>query len=166
MEYLIVGKIIDTFSLDGSIKILSSSSNQDIRYKKGNKLYIKVENEYLCFTIDSYRKSGNLDIVHFVEITTVDEALSFKGKEVLAIKDNNDLKEGYFFFVDLEGCKVFSEGKELGTVIKVEEFPAQVTLRVKALSGKEFFVPFIKVFINNVDIENKTIDINYMEGML
>lgn len=166
MEYLVVGKIVDTFSLDGSIKIISSSNNQDIRYKKGNKLYIKVDDQYLCFTINSHRKSSNLDIVHFVEITTVDEALSFKGKEVLTIKDTNDLKEGYFFFADLEGCKVVSEGKELGKVIRVEEFPAQVTLRVKALSGKEFFVPFIKVFIKGVDIENKIIDINYMEGML
>lgn len=166
MEYLIVGKIVDTFSLDGSIKIISSSNNQDIRYKKGNKLYIKVNDEYRCFTIDSYRKSGNLDIVHFFEITTVDEALSFKGKEILAIKDEKDLKEGYFFFADLEGCKVISEGKELGAVIRVEEFPAQVTLRVKALNGKEFFVPFIKVFIKDVDIKNKVIEINYMEGML
>ena len=166
MEYLVVGKIIDTFSLDGSVKVLSSSTNQDIRYKRGNVLFIKNENEYMTLTISSYRKSSNLDILHFEELKSVDEAIRYKGKELLVVKDNKDLKEGYFFYSDLRGCAVVSEGKELGKVIAVEEFPAQVTLRAKTNDGKEFFIPFIKVFIKSVDIENKVIEINYMEGML
>ncbi len=165
-EYLVVGKIIDTHSLDGSLKILSSSTNQDIRYKSGNTLFIKDNDEVISLTVDRYRKSGNVDIVHFVEIDTVDKAMTYKGKEVLAKKDLNDLKEGYYFYSDLVGCSIVFEGKELGKVTKVEEFPAQITLRAKSLSGKDFFIPFIKVFIKEVDIKNKKIEINYMEGLL
>ena len=166
MEYLTLGKIIDTFSLDGSIKILSSTTNQDIRYKKGNIVFISIEGEMKEFTIDAYRRSSYFDIVRFQEITNVDEAALLKGKEVLVIKDSKDLKEGYYFYSDLKGCTIISEGKSLGKVFEVEEFPAQLTLRCKTQDGKSFFVPFVKAFIKSVNIQNKEIEINYVEGLL
>ena len=131
MEYLKLGKIIDTFSLDGSIKVLSSTNNQELRYKKGNKVYLSVDGKMKELTIDSYRKGPNADIVKFVEITSVDEAASLKGKELFVIKDINDLKEGYYFYSDLVGCSIVADGKNIGKVIEVEEFPAQITLRCK-----------------------------------
>ena len=166
MEYLTLGKIIDTFSLDGSVKILSSTTNQEIRYKKGNTVYISESGEMRKLTIVSYRKSSNCDIVKFQEIANVDEASILKGKELLVIKDSKDLKEGYYFYSDLKGCSVISDGKKLGKVIEVEEFPAQLTLRCKSIDGKSFFVPFVKAFIKSVDIQKKEIEINYMEGLL
>ena len=166
MEYLTLGKIIDTFSLDGSVKILSSTTNQDIRYRKGNKVFISDSGEMKEFTVASYRRSSNCDIVKFQEITTVDEASLLKGKEVLVIKDSNDLKEGYYFYSDLKGCTIIADGKKLGQVIEVEEFPAQLTLRCKATNGKPFFVPFVKAFIKSVSIENKEIEINFVEGLI
>ena len=150
MEYLLVGKIVDTFSLDGSVKVISSTTNSDIRYKKGNKLFIRNNNEYHPYTISSHRRSSNLDIIHFDEICNVEDAALLKGKELLVIKDSNDLKEGYYFYSDLEGCEIVSDGKQLGKVTVVEEFPAQITLRVKSKEGKEFFIPFIKIFIKKI----------------
>ena len=166
MEYLLVGKIVDTFSLDGSVKIISSSTNKEIRYSKGNILYIFIDNEYSPFKVEAYRKLSNYDVVRFDNINNIEQATLFKGKEIFAIKDIKDLNEGYYFYSDLVGCSIINEGKEIGTVIKVEEFPAQITLRAKTNKGKEFFVPFVKAFINNVDIKNKQIDINLVEGML
>ena len=166
MEYLKLGKIIDTFSLDGSIKVLSSTNNQELRYKKGNKVYLSVDGKMKELTIDSYRKGPNADIVKFVEITSVDEAASLKGKELFVIKDINDLKEGYYFYSDLAGCDIIVEDKSIGKVLSVEEFPAQLTLRCKSLDGKTFFIPFVKAFIKNVDIEKKELEINFVEGLL
>ena len=166
MEYLTLGKIVDTFSLDGSVKILSSSTNQDIRYKKGNKVYISENNEVRELTIVSHRKSSNCDVVKFQEIANIDEALLLKGKFLLVIKDIKDLKEGYYFYSDLEGCSIIADGKTLGKVIEIEEFPAQLTLRCKTSDGRHFFIPFVKAFIKDVDIKKKEIEINYVEGIL
>ena len=72
-----------------------------------------------------------------------------------------------YYFSDLEKCEVFDEDNNLlGKVIKVEEFPAQITLRVKSKSGKVFFVPFIEQFIIDVNIIDKSIKIKVIEGML
>ena len=166
MEYLKLGKIIDTFSLDGSIKIFSTTTNQDIRFQKGKKVLIKTEEEYKEVTINSYRHSPKGDYLRFDEITNVDEAALLKGKELFVIKDRNDLKEGYYFFSDLIGCDTISDGEKVGKVIDVEEYPAQITLKVKANNGKIFFVPFVKAFIKSVSVESKQIDIVLLEGML
>ena len=165
-EYLALGKIVDTFSLDGSVKIISTSTNQDIRYKKGKQIFVRFDDEIKTLTVESHRRSSNFDIVKFEEIKNVDEAMQFKGKELLVIKDRNDLKEGYYFYSDLQGCFIISNGKSLGKVIAVEEFPAQITLRCKTDNGKEFFVPFVEAFIVSVNIESKEIIINYVEGLL
>ena len=82
------------------------------------------------------------------------------------VDKTDDLEDGFYYFLDLEKCNVVSEGKIIGKVIKVEEFPAQITLRVKSTEGKEFFVPFIKAFIKNVSLESKEIEIELWEGML
>ena len=91
----------------------------------------------------------------------------FKGFELLVEKNYSDLKVGYYFYSDLIGCSIVDDNKnKLGIVSKVEEFPAQLTLRVKRNNKPDFFVPFIKQFIINVDIVKKEITINVLEGML
>ena len=107
------------------------------------------------------------DFVKLDIINTKEEAESYRHYEIQVIKDSKDLKKGEYFFADLKACEVFDENNNLlGKVKEVEEFPAQITLRVKANNGKEFLVPFVKFFIKNIDIENKKITINVIEGML
>ena len=167
MSKLVVGKIVDSFALDGTVKVLSTTSNPNLRFKKGNKLTVQKEGlPPLDVTVEKYRMNGKLDLVKFEELNTPEEAAQYKGAELLVNKTYDDLDEGYYFFEDLVGCELISKGKNYGKVIKVEEFPAQITLRCKSIDKKEFFIPFVKTFINHVDIENKKIDFNYMEGML
>lgn len=170
MEYLSLGKIIDSFGLDGTVKVFSTTDNAKLRYKKGNKVFVYDEETdgRTEYTVVSYRNAGRLDYVKFEEVTSPEEvALILKGREIQVIKDEKDLKEGYYFYSDLRGCAIVDkDGKVYGIVKEVEEFPAQITLRVKRENGKDFFVPFIKEFIVKVDIKNKQITINYMEGML
>lgn len=162
MEKLLVGKIIDSFSLDGTLKVFSTTSNPEKRYKKGNTLYIND----VAYKVVSYKKNGKVDLIKFEGINTPEEAHALKGCEILCDKDYNDLDEGYYFFSDLVGCELINNNRVIGKVIAVEEFPAQITLRCKQPNGKEFFVPFIKEFVTNIDIKNKKIEIVVLEGML
>lgn len=168
MEYLSLGKIVDTFGLDGTLKVYSTTNNKELRYKKGSKVFLFNENtkERFEYKVESFRTNGMFDFVKLQNLE-MDDAISFKGCEIQAIKDSNDLEEGYFFFSDLVGCEIIDkDGNALGKVSKVEEFPAQNTLRVQRKNGKDFFVPFVKDFIINVDIKSKKITINVIEGML
>ena len=169
MEYLSLGKIIDSFGLDGTIKVFSTTDNASKRYKKGNSvfLYDEKSGQHTKYVVISHRSSGKFDFVRLEGISTPEDAAKFKGFEIHTIKDRSDLEVGYYFYSDLIGCKVLdSSNNILGEVKSVEEFPAQLTLRVKRQNDKDFFVPFIKQFIVKVDVENKSIIINVLEGML
>ena len=88
--------------------------------------------------------------------------LIYKAKE-----DIRPLKKGEYYFSDLIGLNVFVEGEEVGEVLKVEEGVRNNNLRVRRNDdGKEYLVPFLPVFIENVDLEEKRIDGVKMEGLL
>ena len=72
MEYLTLGYITGSFGLDGTLRILSKTQFQDLRYKKGNKilLYNRNENSRVELTVSSYRSSGEIDFVKTLEVNT------------------------------------------------------------------------------------------------
>lgn len=169
MEYLLLGYIVGSFSLDGTIKILSKTDFADIRYQEGNTifLYSPKTKERLPMTVISYRSNGQFDFVKVSEINSPEEAESYKGYEVHVEKDYKNMEKGTYYFVDIVGCKVYDENdKLLGEVSQVEEFPAQLTLRVKRKGQPDFLVPYVKAFIRSVDIDKKKIVINVIGGLL
>ena len=168
MEYLRLGKVIDAFSLDGTLKILSSTYFSEKRYQKGNVIYlVSPSGEKEEVKVISHRSSKEIDFVKVDNINTKEEALERKGWFIEVEKDYKVLSKDEYYFSDLEKCEVYDTNNILlGKVKKVEEFPSQITLRVARKEAKDFFVPFVKDFINKVDIKNYKIYINVIEGML
>ena len=169
MEYVSLGVIKDSFGLDGTIKIYSTTNMSSKRYKEGATVFLynpqtdtREEHQVLAF-----RHSGLFDFVKLSGVDNPEQVKVMKGFEVHAIKDQKDLEKDTYFYSDLRGCDVVDEqGNVLGKVKEVEEFPAQLTLRVCRVKMPDFFVPFIKEFIKNVDIKNKRICIKIIEGLL
>ena len=168
-EYLLLGYITDAFSLDGTLKVLSKTDFADVRYQEGKTIYLysSKTGERQPFTVEGFRHSGMFDFVKVQGIATKEEALEYKGYEIHALKDYDSMSEDTYYFVDLVGCNIVDEkGTIYGVVSRVEEFPAQLTLRVKRKGKEDFLVPFVKAFIRRVDINKKEIEINIIEGML
>ena len=168
-EYLLLGYIIDAFSLDGTFKVLSKTDFAEKRYRKDKEVFLYQPNtkQRMTVTVESYRKGGQFDFVKVKGVNTKEEALEFKGYEIHALKDYRILDKDTYYYVDLVGCEVLDDkGHILGEVSQVEEFPAQLTLRVKRKGQPDFLVPFVKAFIKSIDIENKKIVINVIGGLL
>lgn len=169
MEYVSLGVIKDSFGLDGTMKIYSTSTNQSKRYVKGAKvfLYNPQTHERTELTVSKYRKNGPFDFLKVNEFNTPEEIKVLKGLEIHANRDDIKLEKGQYYYTDLKECEVYDqEGKLLGKVKEIEEFPAQLTLRVARDNKPDFFVPFIEQFIKNIDIKNKRILIEKIEGLL
>ena len=168
-EYLLLGYITDAFSLDGTFKVLSKTDFAEKRYQKGKEIFLYQPNtkQRMTVVVENYRKGGQFDFVKVQGVNSKEEALEFKGYEIHALKDYQIVDKDTYYYVDLVGCKVFDEkNKELGVVSLVEEFPAQLTLRVKREGQPDFLVPFVKAFIKSVDVDNKKIVINVIGGLL
>ena len=169
MEYVCLGIIKDSFGLDGTIKIYSTTNMSAKRYKQDATvfLYNPQTSEREEHKVLAFRHSGLFDFVKLNDIETPEQVKLFKGYEIHAIKDQKDLEKGQYFYSDLKQCNVIDEqGNILGKVKEVEEFPAQLTLRVGRVNMPDFFIPFIKEFILSVDIEKHTICVKIIEGLL
>ena len=168
-EYLLLGYITDAFSLDGTFKVLSKTDFAEKRYQKGKEIFLYQPNtkQRMTVIVESYRKGGQFDFVKVQGVNSKEEALEFKGYEIHALKDYQIVDKDTYYYVDLVGCQILDDkNKVLGVVSQVEEFPAQLTLRVKREGQPDFLVPFVKAFIKNVDIVNKKIVINVIGGLL
>ena len=169
MEYLSLGKVNDAFGLDGTLKVYSTTTNGDVRYQIGATVFLFDPNNNTrteCKVLN-YRHSGLFDFIKLDIISNKDDALSKKGFEIHAEKNQKILDKDTYYFCDLKGCEVVDNSqKKLGIVKEIEEYPAQITLRVTRTNKPDFQVPFVKAFIADVDIKNKRITINVIEGML
>jgi 16S rRNA processing protein RimM len=90
----------------------------------------------------------------------------WKGAEVLVERDKlEQLDESEYYHFELEGADVYDEGGELiGTVKFVDSNVANAVLYVES-DGKEIMIPFVKAFVQEVNIEEKKITIRKIEGL-
>ena len=168
-EYLLVCKVLKPVGLKGDLKVYTYTTFKDIRYKKGSKLFYKNDEDYKELTVKSfYSKGGNLDVISFKDLDEIDKVNFLLGKEIYALKDDSLLNENEFYYSDLTGLKVIDEdNNELGKVTSIEEFPAQITLKIQKNSAKShFFVPFNDFFVKEVNIKDGFIKIHLIDGLL
>lgn len=165
MDTITVGRIIGTHGLKGTLKIKSFTDFADERYKKGNTLFIEHEDKLIPITIEGFRTHKGIDLVDVEEYRDINQVEKFKGSHVLIKEsDRNTLEKDAFYFNELIGLEVYQEDY-IGVVIDVRELP-QGELLVVETSDKTVLIPFQKEFVVNVDIKEKRIDVDLLDGFL
>lgn len=169
-KYVSVGKILNFHGIKGEAKVGYSKSQLDF-FLSLDKVYLKdSENNYIPFYISSVKPHKNIIIAKFEGIDSINDLLPYKGAllfvEESVIRENLD--EDEFLIDELVGLEVFdnSNGKKLGFVIGVSNNGASDLISVKTNSKKVCLVPFVKAIVPVVDIKNKKIMINNLEGLL
>ena len=169
MEYIEIGKIVNTHGLKGELKIESWSSFDEIRYAKGNILFLKIDNKYVPFTVATYRSHKGFPLVSFEGLQDINLVEKYKFHIVYIDKDERDeLEEDEFYSDELLDLDVLDDdSNKIGTVIAVEfTNGAQDNLRVRTSEGKEFLVPYVDEFILDVNLDENYIQIHLMDGLL
>lgn len=164
-----VGKIVNTHSLKGEIKVISSTDFEEERFKKGSKLLITRGNQFIREVIvESYRKHKNSLLVKFEKIDSIEEAEKFKNLQLKVDSENiSKLEENEYYFHEIIGCEVFDENNEsLGEIVEILTPGANDVWVIKSKNGKEILIPYIEDVVKNVDISNKVINIEVMEGLI
>ena len=98
MKLILLGKIVGTHGIKGEVKILSDSDFKKERFRVGNKLYLKIKNNNLPITINSYRVHKGLDLITFNDLNNINDVLNYVGLELyvdysseLPLKENEYL---------------------------------------------------------------------------
>ncbi|MBP3821283.1 16S rRNA processing protein RimM [bacterium] len=168
-KFVSVGKILNFHGIKGEAKVGFSKNRQDF-FISLSKVYVNIDHEYKELEIDSVRPNKNFLIVKFKDIDDINQVLLYKGcllfVEEETIREN--LKEDEFLIDELVGMGVFDNksGENLGFVIGVSNNGATDLLSIKTKTKHICLIPFVKAIVPIVDLKNKKVKINNIEGLL
>lgn len=171
LEYFHVGKIVNTHGLAGEVRVISTTDFPDERYKKGNTLYIfqNGAKEGIAVTVKTHRKHKNFDLLSFEQFKNINDVEKYKGSILKVSKDQlTELDEGEFYYHELIGCKVYNEKDILLGEVKEILSPGanDVWVIKRAERGKDILIPYIPLVVKNVDVKEKKIIIEEIEGLI
>lgn len=158
MNYLLVGKLVNTHALKGEVRIISSFEYKELIFKPEFNLYIGNEKEKL--TIETYRKHKNFDMVKFIEYSDILEVNKYKGQDVYVLKEDLDLCNK-MLDSDLIGLECFYNNKSIGKIKEIIN-----NNNYKIISINEVLIPYNENFIESIDIKNKKIIFKNVEGLI
>ncbi len=168
MEYICIGKIINTHGIKGELKIQSYSDFDDERYRKGRLVYIEKDGQYHPVKCITYRIHKGFPLVSFEGMQNINLVEHFKECLVyVKSEDRQSLPAGEYYRTDLVGLSCVDEdGNVLGTCVEVEETNgAQNNFRIRDDAGNEFLVPHVPLFVKKIDMEERKIVIHMVEGL-
>ena len=161
MDYIYVGEIVNTHGIKGEVRIISDFKYKKEVFKKNFKIYVGKEKKKLI--INTYRVHKMYDMVTFEDINDINDVLDYKGLNVYI--NRSDLKIDGILDEDIIGLTSYSNDKEIGVVKEILKSKAHDILVIEK-SDKRFLIPYINEFIENIDLQNKSIYIKEIEGLI
>lgn len=164
MEFIEVAKIINVHGIKGTVKIYSLTSNID-RFKDDCKFYIDKK---IPVTVKSVRElSSELALLTFNEYDNINQVLEFKNKGLFVEESNLlELPEDEYYIYKLIGMDVYDQNnKFIGKLKNVLTTLANDVYEID-YNGKGVYIPAVKEFIKDVNIEKSIMKVNIIDGML
>jgi len=160
-DELSVGRIAGVFGVRGELKCDPTNAGRML-FLPGEMLRAALaDGDSQILTLHSVREHKGRLLVRFEQFDSVEEAQALKGAVLYATRDRITLQPGEFLDADLAGCEVYDRGQLVGTVERVEHYPASDMLVVR---GR--MIPLIDAFVKRVDITRKRIAADLPEGLL
>lgn len=157
MDLIYIGKVVNTHGIKGEIRIISDFKFKENAFKVGNKLLINNDE----VIISNYRKHKCYDMITLEGINDINDVLKYKNESVYI--NRKDLVYDGYLDQDIIGLSVYDKEKYMGKVIDIYKTKANDILVIE--NKKRHMVPYIDEFVKNIDIENKKIEIEYIEGL-
>ncbi|RMC41630.1 ribosome maturation factor RimM [Lactobacillus sp. ESL0233] len=167
MQFYDVAKILTTHGLAGELKIALITDFPQERFVAGNKLSLKNDTDR-TLTVKTARPFKQFWLVQFTEINTIEVAKQLMGK-ILVVSELNQhqLPTGTYYYRDILGCRVLDNltGNDLGQITGIEAPGANDVWEVTEDSGNEYLLPYIDEVVKQVDITNKRVYVELLEGL-
>ena len=166
IDYIKVGKIINTHGIKGELKVYPLTN--DI-YRFDHLKTAFLGDKKLKVEVEKVKYYKDLVILKFKEFNNINQVLSFKENFIYVDAEGKiDLTKGQYFIFDIIDCIVFdTKGKKIGIVTEVIQLSSNDIYIVKDIEkSKEYLIPAVEEFFIDIDIANKKIVIDPIEGMI
>jgi len=162
MEKILMGKVVNVVGLKGEVKIYSYTDRNE-RFEELDQIWLDNK----AYAIENVRYQNKVVILKLEGINDRNKAEEQRNKKVyIEEADLAELPEDTYYVRDLIGLSVVTEEGELGKITDVIQNSAQDLYEVKTAEGKKVYIPVVKEFVNEVDMENEVVKVTLPEGLL
>lgn len=165
-QYLQVGVISSTHGIRGEVKVFPTTDDP-ARFKVLKKVILDTGKEQMTLEIQGVKFFKQFVILKFKGIDNINDIEMYKGKSLLVSReDAAPLGEDEYYIADLIGMKVFTEDGEFGVLKDVIETGANEVYVVDSKEHGEVLIPAIHDCILDVNVEEQTMKVHLLDGLL
>lgn len=156
LEYLEAGEIVTTHGVRGEMKVLPWADGPDFLCD-----FSRVRIAGREYEVESCRVQKSCNLLKIKGVDTMEAAQAMRGKVVEIFRC--DAPSELIFAAELIGMTVVSEGKEVGKVADVLDYPGN---KVYVVEGEHtYMIPAVKAFVLNTDMDAGVMEVRLIEGM-
>lgn len=161
LDFIEIGKIVNTHGIRGELKVLPQCDTPE-QFCEVDTLYIDGK----CVRPLTRRIHKGCILMTLPDVDTMDAALSYKNKPVLARRCDLSLPDGRYFNAELIDLRVIDAATEqvVGTIRDVLVYPANNVLVVQG-EEEEYLIPAVPAVIEDTDLDAGTMRVRMMKGM-
>lgn len=159
---ILIGEITTAHGIKGYVKVRAYVEDETLLEHSGVH-DAEIGGKPVHITLKSGVKSSW--IAEVKGVIDRNEAETLRGTKLYLERDVfPDTDEGEYYVEDLKGLRVIDkDGKEIGTVLDVDNFGASDIIDIKPLSGPSFYIPFTDETVLGVDFDAGTVTVDMPE---
>ena len=156
LQFVEAGEIVTTHGVKGEVKVMPwLDSPEDLCD------FDRCRIDGKDYEIEQCRIQKTCNLVKLSGIDTMEAAQLMRGKTIELYRE--DIDDEVIFAAELIGVEVFCEGKKLGKIRDVLDYPGNSVYIVKG--EHEYMIPAVKEFILSTDMEKNEMQVRIIEGM-
>ena len=156
LEFIEAGEIVNVHGLRGEVKVLCWLDDPEMLCE-----FDRCRIAGKDFEMDQVRVQKTCNLVKLQGVDTMEAAQALRGKKLELYRD--DIDDEVIFAAELIGMEVYADGKKIGKITEVMDYPGNSVYVVKGTY--EYMIPAVKQFILSTDMEKNEMQVKLIEGM-
>ncbi len=156
LQYIEAGEIVTTHGVRGEVKVLCWLDDPEMLTEFDR---CRIDGREVA--MESVRVQKTCNLVKLQGIDTMEAAQALRGKKLELYRE--DIDDEVIFAAELIGVEVYSDGKKIGRIKEVLDYPGNSVYVVKG--EYEYMIPAVNPFILSTDMEKNEMQVKLIEGM-
>lgn len=166
-EPVLLGKVVATHGIKGQLRIAVYSGEFETILSLSSLMLKGADGGIETFEVSASAVHGKKILVALKGFGTINQALHLVGRELYATREQMpELAEGEYYWCDLLGLKVMTDGGELlGLVADIIATGSNDVYVVKD-DGREYLIPALEDVVLDINLDDGIMTVSPPEGLL
>ncbi len=156
LPFIKAGEIVTTHGVRGEVKVLCFLDDPEMLTEFDR---CRIDGKEVVMENCRVQKTCNL--VKLQGVDTMEAAQALRGKILELYRE--DIDDEIIFADELKGVEVYAEGRSIGKVVDVLDYPGNSVYVVRG--EHEYMIPAVSAFVLSTDLEKNEMQVRLIEGM-